>query len=170
MTTTNQNVTLRIKAVNEVIIDWGDENTSTGSRNQGIIDITHEYENIGTHTIKIRGDVSYLDCSNNGLTSLLTSNNNALTLLNSSLNDLSTIALNDMFRSLNNRSGSKHVYIMGNPGAVESDNLMAENKGWRVHTDNSNEAPTVTMRTTLSRVSFTISAISDFIVDWGGWK
>ena len=167
MTTTNQSVTLRIKAVNEITINWGDGSTSTGSRAQGIIDITHEYENDSTHTIKIHGEVTYLDASNNGLTSLLTSNNNALTLLNISLNDLSATALNELFRSLNTKTGSKHLYIMENPGAVESDNLIAESKGWMVHTDNVNEAPAVTMNTTLSSVSFIISAISDFIVDWG---
>ena len=167
MITTSGSVSLKLLPLGDITIEWGDGNTSKGSRNQGVIDFIHVYENGIQHTITILGNVSYLDSSNNGFTTILTSNNNALTLLNVSLNDLSTTALNDLFHSLNNRTAGKHIYIMGNPGALESDSSMAENKGWMVHGENDSEAPAVTLKTSLSNVSFVIFAISDFIVDWG---
>lgn len=76
--------------------------------------------------------LTVLKCSTNQLRMLDVSKNTALTELDCSGNQLDTNALNALFETLHNNSGTKNIHIGGNPGTNECDKSIATNKGWTV--------------------------------------
>jgi len=85
-----------------------------------------------SNNIKIRN----LECAGNQLTNLNANGNSELNDLDCSYNLFTTSALNDLFRTLPDKSDTSaknnYIYISGNPGASECDHSIAEEKGWRV--------------------------------------
>ena len=73
--------------------------------------------------------LTYLNVEANQLTSLDVSRNTALTSLSVG-GQLTTAALNALFRSLHRNAGEKRIYIGGNPGERDCDRSIAESKGW----------------------------------------
>ncbi len=126
--------------------------------------VEHEYSNRNPHIITIKGNIKYLGCAGNNLTSLdvsgctaltelgcwsnnLTSldvsKNTALTYLDCEDNKLTSSALNQIFRDLpqgktwtegHGRTEQSSIIIYDNPGSNTCDKSIAENKGWEVNT------------------------------------
>jgi len=127
----------------------------------GGVEFEHRYHNSTIRTITINGDnitflntgdISSLDVSrcaeltvllcggsrasydrSGQLTRLDVSKNTALTLLGCNNSQLTSSALNALFRTLHSNQGEKNIYINGNPGTNDSDRSIAERKGWTVH-------------------------------------
>ena len=79
--------------------------------------------------------LEYLDCSSNQLTSLDVSNNSVLSSLRCLSNDLQTEALNALFHSLHSNmipGVVKSIIIFFNPGAIDCDIKIANDKGWHL--------------------------------------
>ena len=94
-------------------------------------DIEHEYSNKNPHIVTIKGNIKGLSCSRNNLTSLDVSKNTKLTELDCGYNNLTSAALNQIFRDLPQvTSGTISIY--GNPGTETCDKSIAKNKGWNV--------------------------------------
>ena len=74
-----------------------------------------------------------LNCTRNQLTALDMSSNTALTLLVCQINQFTDGALNDLFGTLHNNSGSKTIYIINNPGTATCIKSIATAKGWTVN-------------------------------------
>jgi Leucine-rich repeat (LRR) protein len=72
-----------------------------------------------------------LNCGSIQLTSLDVSKCTALTSLDCYSNQLTSSALNSLFRSLPTTSYG-YIGIYSNPGALDCDKTIAENKGWNV--------------------------------------
>ncbi len=75
-----------------------------------------------------------LYCEGNQLTGLDVSNNAELVYLSCSWNRLTASALNDLFRSLPDKTDTGHtgnINIYSNPGASDCDFSIAMGKGWR---------------------------------------
>ncbi len=126
--------------------------------------VEHEYSNRNPHIITIKGNIKYLGCAGNNLTSLdvsgctaltelgcwsnnLTSldvsKNTALTYLDCEDNKLTSSALNQIFRDLPQGktwtegygyTEQSSIIIYDNPGSNTCDKSIAENKGWEVNT------------------------------------
>ena len=75
----------------------------------------------------------HLFCYNNQLEALDVSKNTALTTLQCQGNQLEVAALDEMFVSLHDNTGSKTISISGNPGASTCDRTIATAKGWTVN-------------------------------------
>ena len=173
MTTTNQSVRFEIRPIDDIKICWGDGNEDTIERNQRIVEIRHDFESEGTHTITIKGYVSYLNSSDNGISQLRTSNQRHLSIIKCRSNDLSVNALNDLFRTLHNTQITNHLFIGGNPGTTESDSALAEERGWTVFRENFGEG-VITIISNPDHFHFTIvdnglyiAGFGDIEVDWG---
>jgi virulence-associated protein VapD len=79
-------------------------------------------------------ELIHLNCMNNQLSTLDVSNNTALTELYCRGNQLSDTALNDLLKSLPDRSGMEagRIYIGNNPGSLICDLGIARAKNWNV--------------------------------------
>jgi len=73
-----------------------------------------------------------LNCEENLLESLNVSKNTKLTNLQCGSNQLDVEALNTLFGTLHNNSGTKQIDIGYNPGTHGCDQNIATNKGWTV--------------------------------------
>ena len=94
----SQNVTIHLSGSGTAEIDWGDGSASeTYTLSPSMIEsISHNYSETSIRMITIEGDdITYLDCSNNQLTSLDVSKNVALTTLNCSNNPLLSLNVNN---------------------------------------------------------------------------
>ena len=78
-------------------------------------------------------ELKYLIFSNNQLTALDVSENTVLTELWCISNQFTTDALNDLFGTLHNNSGSKTIWIKDNLGTATCTKSMAIEKGWTVN-------------------------------------
>jgi len=58
----------------------------------------------------------------------------SLTYIDLRNNILTSAALNSIFNSLNDISGTKTIYTGGNPGTATANNSLATAKGWTVNT------------------------------------
>jgi len=76
-------------------------------------------------------------CSDNQLTSLDLSKNTALRNVECESNNMTVKSLNDLFETIhsndNNDGYTKTLFIGGNPGTVDCNISIAENKGWSVY-------------------------------------
>jgi len=77
-----------------------------------------------------------LYCYNNKLIVLDMSQNTALKSLYCSYNQLTTSALNDLFRTLPYIPGyGGYIELWGNPGELDCDHSIVEEKGWKIEND-----------------------------------
>ena len=162
MVTTSQSVALTIKTIGDVAICWGDGTQTIATPNANGKEFRHVYQNDEEHTIAVYGDVTYLDSSNIGLTSLDVSNNTSLQLLDISGNLFTALELDGLFHTLHDNPGSKHIYIFDNPGTAGSDKSIAERKGWVVHS-----TANIAMTTTARLARFELRGNGRIIIDWG---
>ena len=115
----------------KVYKDWDEDGEDEIHYVLSTDDIEHEYSNKNPHIVTIKGNIKRLNCVYNNLTSLDVSKNTALTFLDCSSNNLTSAALNQIFRDLPQVT-SGTIYMSGNPGTETCDKSIAENKGWRV--------------------------------------
>ncbi len=161
MTVEGNTIGLQIYSFNEgdiITIDWGDGTVEEFKSVEIYYDwdedgedeihyaittddyVEHEYSNRNPHIVTIKGKIKYLGCEDNNLTSLDVSGCTALTFLVCSRNNLTSSALNQIFRNLpqgktvDNGYSQSRILIYDNPGTETCDKSIAENKGWEVNT------------------------------------
>jgi len=138
---------------NGVIIDWGN-GTPVEKRTDTVADENFSSPDTDIRDIRIKGNLTALDCSGNRLTYLsvkdasglqtLDCSNNNLTALDLSEkynlrivdcrnNNMSSAALNDLFTSLPTIIDENNaIHIKDNPGMADCDMWIAQGKGWNV--------------------------------------
>ena len=152
MKSANESVNFDLRGTGNVTVDWGDGKRRTHEISNTKIKFAHVYSNESARTITITGNnITFMDCSVNGLTSLDVSRCHTLNHLDCSRNQLTSLdlskntslsfvdccgngltgsALNDLFRTLNSNAGDKIIYAFHNPGQSDCDASIATNKGW----------------------------------------
>ena len=113
----------------KVYKDWDEDGEDEIHYVLSTDDIEHEYSNKNPHIVTIKGNIKRLNCVYNNLTSLDVSKNTALTFLDCSSNNLTSAALNQIFRDLPQVT-SGTIYMGSNPGSNTCDKSIAKNKGW----------------------------------------
>ena len=89
MVTENENISFYMAGSGNVTIDWGDENVANSMLYEERSEFSHNYSIESSYIIKITGEnITYLNCSNNGLTGLDVSKNSGLRELNCGSNQL----------------------------------------------------------------------------------
>jgi DNA-binding beta-propeller fold protein YncE len=114
MTTSNKVINLYLVSEGDVRINWGDNRGITDKRlfaNGGIL-YQHTYRNRGNRDISIYGDITYLDCSSNGLTRLNIRNCTALETLYCNNNKLASLDIS--------KNARLQTLFAGNTGLIET--------------------------------------------------
>ena len=113
----------------KVYKDWDEDGEDEIHYVLSTDDIEHEYSNKNPHIVTIKGNIKRLNCVYNNLTSLDVSKNTALTFLDCSSNNLTSAALNQIFRDLPQVT-SGTIYMGSYRGSITCDKSIAKNKGW----------------------------------------
>jgi len=103
------------------------------STNTALTDLYVRYNQFTILNVSKNKKLRRLDCIGNKLTKLDFKNNTELRILACGNNLLTATAINDMFRTLPNRTDDLYgvgMDVYGNPGAYDCDYSIAEKKGW----------------------------------------
>lgn len=189
METSKISVVIVLKGSGSALIDWGDgTDKSNYALSSSDSDCTHVYSSSALRTITLTGTaITYMDCSDNKLTSLNVTKNSSLTTLHCYSNsftslsvegltnltyldcrvdNLNTDALDGLFGSLNSTVTSgvtKYLHILGNPGLNFCKIDVATRKGWTLDY----KPAIMTMVTAKSSVKFSVRGRGFVLINWG---